>query len=82
MVFLLKGGLDPAYFFAGIFLSQLPDLLEAPYVFPRFNNPLSETMYKIQHWFHDVIFDSRVDAPWGIYTQMITAGLFLLWAFH
>lgn len=80
-IFWLKGGLDPVYFFSGILLSQLPDLLEAPYVFPQFSNPISSGLYKIQHWVHDVLYDSRVDAPWGIITQLIVVALSLLWAF-
>lgn len=78
--FLLLPGLDPVYFFLAVFMAQLPDLLEAPYVFPQFNNPLSATLYKIQHIVHDFGFDSRLGAPWGIVSQVVITAAFLWWA--
>lgn len=77
----LKPGIDPVYFFLAVFLSQLPDLLEAPHIFPRFNNPITELVYNFQHYIHDLWFDARKEAPWGIVTQIAVVGGFLLWAF-
>jgi hypothetical protein len=80
LFFLFMPGLDPVYFLTAIVLSQSPDLLEAPYVFPQINNPLSKIVYKFQHYIHDLWFDSRMEAPWGIVTQVVITSLFLLWA--
>ena len=80
LFFVFKQRIDPVYFFLAIFVSQLPDLLEAPYVIPQLKNPVSTLVYKFQHYVHDIWFDSRLEAPWGIVTQVITVGVFLLWA--
>ncbi len=79
-VFFLKSGVNSAYFLVSVFLSQFPDLFEAPYVIFKMNFPGSELDYKFQKWIHDVGFDARLAAPWGILTQVATVGVFLLWA--
>ncbi|MFH0912549.1 MAG: hypothetical protein V1807_02755, partial [Patescibacteria group bacterium] len=61
-------------------LSQLPDWLEAPHIIPRFNNPVSSFSYRFQHWIHDLGFDARQAAPWGLVAQTIITAAFLLWA--
>lgn len=80
-VFYLIPGINPVYFFLAIFVSQSPDLSEAPYIFPQISNPVSTAVYNFQHYVHDIWFDARLDAPWGIVTQIITVGVFLFWAF-
>ncbi len=77
---IVKPGVDPAYFFTAVLFSQLPDLLEAPYIFPKFNNPVSKGVYKFQHFIHDLWFDARMPAPWGFVTQIGVTAAFLLWA--
>jgi hypothetical protein len=72
--------INPAYFFSAVFVSQLPDLLEAPYLIPRFSNPISKLSYEFQHWVHDLWFDARTPAPWGVIIQLAITGAFLLWA--
>ncbi|MCL4397451.1 hypothetical protein M1403_00230 [Patescibacteria group bacterium] len=79
--YLLRGpSVDPAYFFIAILVAQSPDLLEAPYIFPRFDNPVSKGVYKFQHYIHDLWFDARLMAPWGVISQVAVAGAFLLWS--
>lgn len=76
--FYFKPGLDPVYFWAAIFVSQSPDLLEAPYVFPQTQNLLSTYAYKFQHYVHDIWFDARLEAPWGLVTQVAVVLLVLI----
>lgn len=78
--FVIRPGLNPAYFFSAVTLSQLPDWLEAPYVLPHIKNPVSTFAYSFQHFVHDLWFDARLEAPWGIVTQAIVCLVFLLWA--
>jgi hypothetical protein len=78
--FFLRPGIDPVYFFLGILVSQSPDLLEAPYVIPQLKNPISTAVYRFQHYIHDLWFDARQAAPWGIVTQVAVVGGFILWA--
>lgn len=80
LFFVSAKNIDPVYFFLGIFVSQLPDLLEAPYVLPQLKNPLSTFVYEFQHYIHDVWFDARLAAPWGVVTQIVIVLAFLLWA--
>jgi len=56
-------------FFAAAF-SNLPDALEAPYVFFGNKNIVTMTIMKIQHILHN-----KEPLPWGIVTQVITVGL-------
>ena len=78
--FVFKQNINPVYFFSAIFISQLPDLLEAPYVIPQLKNPVSTFVYQFQHYIHDLWFDARLPAPWGIITQASVVALFLLWS--
>lgn len=79
--FFLRSGMDPVYFFLGILVSQSPDLLEAPYVIPALHNPISTFVYTFQHYIHDLWFNARQGAPWGIISQIVVVGGFLVWAF-
>lgn len=62
----------------GAFAAQLPDWLEVPALLGYKFKPF-ELNYRFQHWVHDVWFDSRLKAPWGIITQLIVVLLFLFW---
>ena len=64
-----NGSLATTVFFAAAF-SNLPDALEAPYVFLGSKNPITMTVMKIQHVFHN-----KEPLPWGIVTQLVTVGL-------
>ena len=68
------------YLFLMAFVSQLPDWLEMPKLLLGINIPGSDFNLKIQRWFHDVGFNSRLQAPWGVITQVIVAALFVFWA--
>lgn len=78
-VWFLKSS-DPTYVFIGAIISQLPDWMEAPYIIFKQKLPLVYQNYQIQKWVHDVWFDSRLDAPWGIVTQVAVAVVFIFWA--
>ena len=71
---------DPILILISAFAAALPDYLEAPYlilhkkIFPFYQN------YKLQSWIHDVGFDARMNAPWGIVTQVGVVLVFLVWA--
>jgi hypothetical protein len=80
-IFVWYGKMDPAYMFIAAFVSQLPDWLEIPHLFTDKKFWFSEISYKIQKWFHDIWFDSRLEAPWGILTQAAVVLIFLWWAF-
>ncbi len=73
---------NPAYLFLNAFAAQLPDWLEAPYLFTKIKIPISYQAYQLQHWTHDLWFDSRLKAPWGIVTQAGVVATFLVWATH
>lgn len=62
---------------AGAFFSQLPDLLEFPYLILNWKLPIFYEDYKFQHWIHDLWFDARLKAPWGVVTQTVLVALFL-----
>ena len=60
-----------------IIASLLPDWLEAPYYLLMPHPPkVFYYMYKVQSKIH-----SRLQAPWGVVTQIVTVGLFLMWGF-
>ena len=80
LYFVLRPGMDPVYFFSAVIVSQAPDLLEAPYVIPAIKNPVSTFVYKFQHYIHNLWFDARTEAPWGVVTQILVCGALLLWA--
>ena len=54
-------------------LANLPDALEAPYIFFGRNNNFIRLVMKIQHIFH-----SRLCFPWGLLTQLAFIDLCLL----
>ena len=59
--------------FIAILASLAPDWLEAPYYFLMPHAPkFFYYMYKIQSLVHE-----RLDAPWGVVTQVAVVGLFL-----
>ncbi len=61
---------NPALLFTSAFAAQLPDWLEVPYSIFKIKIPLVYSNYKLQSWIHDIWFDSRMRAPWGIVTQV------------
>lgn len=77
LLFEALGGGNYILLFIGIFLSQLPDWLTAPYFILHMKSPLvawSRHMYRLQHR-----LNSRLDKPWGIVTQVVTVvGLYIL----
>ncbi len=56
-------------------LANLPDALEAPYVFLGNKNPITMLVMKIQHILHN-----KEPLPWGMVTQIatVTLGLIIL----
>lgn len=59
-------------FFSAAF-ANLPDALEAPYVFLGNKNPVTMFIMKIQHILHN-----KETLPWGIITQIVTVILGLV----
>lgn len=60
-----------------IVTSLLPDWLEAPYYMLMPHAPkFFYYIYKMQSKMHN-----KLQAPWGIVTQVVVAGLFLVWGF-
>lgn len=60
------------YVFFMILASQLLDWLTAPYYFFGIRKPPFIWVYKVQ-----VIFDNRMDKPWGIINQVILLSVLL-----
>ncbi len=73
---------DPIYIMTATFFSELPDLLEIPYHLLGVKWPVFYQSYIFQHWIHDVGFNARLRAPWGIITQGVIVALFLFWSLH
>lgn len=77
LLYMALGGGNYIVLFIGIFLSQLPDWLTAPYFIFHMKSRLvvwSKYTYKLQHR-----LNSRLDKPWGIVTQVVTVvGLYFL----
>lgn len=69
-----------SYLLLAAFISQLPDFLEAPYSLLKLQWPFSYANYRLQHKIHDIWFNARLAAPWGIVTQVGVVFLILLWA--
>lgn len=59
-------------FFAAA-LANLPDAIEAPYVFLGNKNPITVLIMRIQHILHN-----KEPLPWGIVTQIATVTLGLI----
>lgn len=72
---------NPASVFLTAFAAQLPDWVEAPYVILNLNWKFAKDMKHWQTKIHDLGFDSRLKAPWGIMSQVVVVALFVLWAF-
>lgn len=68
---------NPLIIFLGAFAAQLPDWLELPYFIFGKHYPIFRQNYQIQSWIHDVWFDSRLKAPWGIVTQIVVVAIFI-----
>lgn len=78
--FLWTGSPNPTYILLSALVAQLPDWLEAPYVFLGSKTPPFYQNYLFQKRLHDIWFNARLKAPWGVVTQLGTVGLFLIWA--
>ncbi|TSC86866.1 MAG: Uncharacterized protein G01um10147_741 [Microgenomates group bacterium Gr01-1014_7] len=59
--------IDPIYFLACIFFSEIWDLLMMPYLLFGWNFPPFSTAYRWQHK-----IQSNIKLPWGILTQAVT----------
>lgn len=68
---------NPTNIFLSAFAGQLPDILELPYTFFKLKLPICYQNYRFQHWIHDVGYNARLSAPWGIITQAIVVGIIL-----
>lgn len=53
------------------FTAQLPDWFEVPYMAFKIKLPLLYNKYRLQERVHEVWFNSNLEAPWGIITQVI-----------
>lgn len=71
---------NPVTMFAGALVSYSPDMFEAPYVLFKLNFAPSYYLYRFQKWIHDLGFNARAQAPWGVITQVLVVAVFLLWA--
>ena len=71
---------SPVNIFLCAFSAQLPDWMEVPYSIFKIKIPLVYDNYQIQSKIHDIWFDSRLKAPWGIVTQFVVVSAFVLWA--
>ena len=81
LIFIIYKNQNPVYIFLAAFIAQSPDWLELPHLFfPAYNFAPARLSYRVQSWFHDVWFDSRLAAPWGIATQVVVCILFLYWS--
>ena len=78
--FVFTQSANPTYILLSAFVAQLPDWLEIPYVFLDSKTPPFYQNYKFQKWLHDVGFNARMRAPWGVVTQLVVIALFLIWA--
>lgn len=73
--FYLFRSVNPVYLALGIIFAQLPDYLEAPYLFFKINFPPSVVIKKIQTTLH-----SRLSFPWGLLTQLAIVLLLVWWS--
>jgi hypothetical protein len=69
---------SPLYVFLMAFAAQSPDWAEVPYSIFHYKAWPFYYNYKLQSWAHDVLFDSRLKAPWGIISQAAVALLAIL----
>lgn len=71
---------DPVNIFLSAFVAQLPDWLEIPYTIFHKDVWISKIDYQFQKWIHDVGFNSRLVAPWGIVSQFGVVLAFVIWS--
>ena len=68
LAFLLFGKfVDPIYFLACIFFSEIWDILMMPYLLFKWNFPPFSTAYS---WQHNI--QTNIKLPWGILTQVVS----------
>jgi hypothetical protein len=67
LVYFLFPGANLTYVFLMIIMSQLFDWLMMPYYFFGIEKPFFKSIYKFQK-----LFDSKLNKPWGIITQVVT----------
>lgn len=67
--FIFGKSVDPVYFLACIFFSEIWDFLMMPYLLFNWKFPPFSTAYKWQHK-----IQSNVKLPWGILTQIASVG--------
>lgn len=71
--FLFKNLVNPWVLALAIFFSLVPDWLEAPYYMLIPHSPkIFYYLYKVQSLVHE-----KMQAPWGVVTQVIVVGAFL-----
>lgn len=63
------------YMLAMMFISQLPDWLEAPYHIFTWNFPPFSSIKKLQSKLHH-----KLDFPWGLIWQILIVGFFVIYA--
>lgn len=73
LIFLLFPQTNLIYAFFIIIISQLPDWITAPYLFFKINILPFREMYKFQK-----AFNTRLDKPWGIITQVAVLILLII----
>lgn len=78
-IVLFKPETNPVLIFASVLVAQSPDWFEAPFLLLKLNFMGSQSFYRFQKWSHDVWFDSRLKAPWGVVTEAAVMLLFFLW---
>lgn len=77
--FVYWGKQSPLNVMLGSLVAQSPDWLEIPHMFFKWHFPPFTWVYRSQHWAHDLFYDSRAQAPWGVITQLIVLAIFLFW---
>lgn len=70
---LFRNSVEPIYLFTMIIAAQLPDWLEAPSWMFGFKVPPFSWLDWLGHK-----LQSRLQLPWGLVTQVVVVGLFLL----
>lgn len=76
----ILGQSDYPLLYLGVFVSQLPDWLMAPYFILNMKHPFmgwSKQMYRLQHK-----MNVRLDKPWGIVTQVATVVILYILLFR
>lgn len=63
------GSTNHTYLLSAIFVSEIWDIMQAPYWLFNWKFPPFSTFYNIQH-----VLNSKASLPWGILTQALTIG--------